>query len=115
MQPDEVAVVAELLFLAGGRQIGWIEGRGAGHHRITPADQNLRLVPFGNVMRLVETVGDLLEGKGRRAGVLGHSSAAQQFVAKRGCGPHAEETAQRIAPAKPPLDQIANRRFGAGI
>ena len=115
VKADIVAIIAELLLLGGSRQVAGIEGRRTSHHRIAPADQDLRFVAFGNVMRLVEPVRDLLEGERRRAGRLGQCGVAQQFVAESNGGTSAEQAAQRIAAPQPSRDQLADCRLGAGV
>ena len=115
MQADEVAVVAELLFLRGGRQVVGIEGRRAGDDGIAPADQHLRLVALGHVLGLVQAVRHLLEGERRGTGRLGERAAAQELVRERGGGAGPHQAAQGRPAAQAPLDQLAHRRLGAGV
>ena len=67
------------------------------------------------MLRVVERVREFLEGERRGAVHLGLRVGDGERAAERGGDAHACETAQRVAPAEAPLDQIADRRLGAGI
>ena len=70
IKAEIVVVVAELLFLGGGRLIGRIEGRRAGDDGIAPADHHLHVVALGDMLLGVERVRELLEGERGRPGLL---------------------------------------------
>ena len=76
-EPNEVVVVAEAPGLVGGRQGARVEGSEAIDERVAPADQDIGVVAFGNMMGFVDTVGQLAEHKSGGRGPCRTGSRSQ--------------------------------------
>jgi hypothetical protein len=108
VEAEIVVVIAELLFLGGGRQVGGIEGRRAGDHGIAPADDHLHVVALGHMLLVVERVRELLERERRGSGVL--RDRRQWPLAERRDRARAQQAAHRVASIEALVDQFADRR-----
>ena len=107
---DEIVVVTELFRLSLGRLLGGIEFRRIREQPIAPAQQDLRVVAFGDVVVGIDADLDLLEVEGRfRALRLGFAGRLQRQRADRGRDRRDRERAlQQPATRKALRDQLAH-------
>ncbi len=115
-EAEKVVVVAELLSLGGGRDTCGIEGWSAVDDRLSPADQHVGPVAFGDVMRLVACDGELgkIEAGGRALACrFGSGERARgDGGAEHGRG---EQPLHEVAPRQALGDDVADRRIGARV
>ncbi len=114
-EADEVAVVAELLFLGAAGHGRGLEGAGARHDRIAPAQQHLFAVAGGDMVLFVIDARQFAECQRRRSGGGGtRAEDAAAEHAEAGGSAHAQEGR---APGQPIGDHGLDRRRGraAGI
>src|SRR5690606_38438281 len=105
---EVVAVVAELLSLSRSRLRKRIERRRAGQHGITPADQDVGVIPFGHMVLLVRAGGDFLELEARAvAAACARGGGERERTDGRRDGGDAERALEDVAAAVARGDHIA--------
>jgi len=81
---DEVAIVAEALLLAGGVELGGLEGRRAGLERIAPGNHHIGAVSRRHMGALVIDALEFVEAEAR-CRCLGYCLAGEQRADKARC------------------------------
>lgn len=106
---DIIVIVTELLLLRSGVLLQRIEYRHVRQHRIAPADQDIGIVAFGEVMLLVDPGSDLLEWETAvRLRLCAAGSRDRKRTNRRGDGGDAERASEQVAPAEAGSDHVAN-------
>ena len=115
---DEVVVVAELSGLGLRRLPGRIEGWRVWEERVAPAQQDIGIIAFGDMMVGIDTGFDLLEGESRALGAarFGAFGGRQGGGADR-CGDRrdGERALEQAAPREALADQLTQGRVVGGV
>lgn len=120
----EIVIVAELLRLPRAGLRHRIKGQGIGHDRVAPADEDIGIVAFGNVVVAIDTGCHLLETESgfaafrclRLRGFGGHETCGHE-AGGQGRSEHGarEQAAHEVAAIHALGDDVADGRARGGV